>query len=286
MLDEVKKMVAADETLNAITHLINWLQGKNNEAENELILLSARYENNQRKIRSGLVNDSEASLADNQLRMALLELIDQLEAGQDKKDTTDPTTSAPQKHKILFLEANPYKETNLDSNIESREISNVFRDHPKRDQFQLVKEFAVTKKLLLRVVNEEKPSLVHLSCYSDQNGLFLHSDSDEPDHIANDIVEGLIDLFDHSLKCIFFNTWVAELMAQKISQNGQIVLGYNDMIDNVAAIAFATGFYQSIAFGKDYITSFGIAYKTMIQSGYGKEASKPFLYSNGVKHII
>jgi len=76
----IRQHIAEDELKEAIRLLQDLLQ--NSPKLDEAILQSARLSDVSRQIRLGLIDDKQAELTQNQIRMGVLELVDEIEAQQ------------------------------------------------------------------------------------------------------------------------------------------------------------------------------------------------------------
>lgn len=285
MQEEVRKLIAQGETLQAVNFLIGSLKetGHYSSVSNELILYSSRLVSNARNLRMNLISHEEANRLTAQVNYALLEMLDSIE----KKDKPDPFLAKDEfpatgsAQRIMFLEANPFDDINLHSGKESRELEYIFRNHPNKARFVFQKEFAISPKTLLQVVNEYRPDILHVSAFANEEGIILHDEDYSKKMVANDSVMTIFSLFDTKISCAFFNTWISTGLAIQLSEKIPSIIGINALIDTHAAISFATGFYQAVAFNKDYPAAFETGIKVLTEEGYGSEVKKPFLVQKG-----
>lgn len=281
---QVQELIAAGGVRDAIDQLLIFLKDRQADAPvNELILLSSRLINNERSLRLGLIGQEEASRVRSQVDWATLEMANEI------RDILEIAVAAPAQQatmsagitRILFAESNPFPDKQLSSAEESRELGLVFRNHPKRAQFSLKKEFALSLQLLLRVVNEDCPDLLHLSAFANDTGCYLHSEDDSPRFVANESLIAAVALMETQPRCLFFNTWISSSLAITLSLRIPWVIGSNQLISNQAAIAFATGFYQAIAYGKSVSEAFEVGKRVLVLEKLQAEQNKIFLANNG-----
>lgn len=285
MQEEVRKLIARGETLQAVNFLIGSLKETepNSSVSNELILYSSRLVSNARNLRMNLISHEEAGRLIAQVNYALLEMLDSIE----KKDKPEPILAEDEipatgpAQRIMFLEANPFDEVNLHSGKESRELEYIFRNHPNKARFVFQKEFAISPKTLLQLVNEYRPDILHFSAYANEEGIILHDEDYSKKMVPNDSMETIFSLFDNKINCVFFNTWISTGLAIQLSKKIPYIIGINALIETNAAISFATGFYQAVAFNKDYPAAFETGIKVLAEEGYGSEVKKPFLVQEG-----
>jgi len=75
---QIRALIANDNFAEAIRQLHNLLEGS--PALNEVLLQSARFSDVMRQIRLGVVDYEQANITKNQIRMGILELLDEIEA--------------------------------------------------------------------------------------------------------------------------------------------------------------------------------------------------------------
>ena len=63
-------------------------------------------------------------------------------------------------------------------------------------------------------------------------------------------------VFKNQIRCIVLNACYTEEQAQAIAENIECVVGMSSEISDIAAINFASAFYQALAYGYDVGTAF------------------------------
>lgn len=276
-MQNIKDKIKEGEIDQAIELWIN--ATVDTDLHKDLIVLSARLSGVQRKLRLGLIDPKEYALEENRVIYALLELLDQQALPVTESTGSDRVSVRT----IAFLEANPFPEYNLFSNVEYREMSFLVRKHA--EQFRLSCSFGLSLHQFIESINEEQPDIVHISAFSNLEGIFFHDKHDRPLQVSNDAFVEQLELIRHSPDCMFFNTFISEEMARTISQKKIFVIGANDLISSEAAIEFATGFYSAVGFGKGYGAAFSIGKKSVVTSMHMREMDKLFAYFEGEKLI-
>ncbi|NJO40767.1 MAG: CHAT domain-containing protein [Cyanobacteria bacterium RU_5_0] len=158
--------------------------------------------------------------------------------------------------KILFLSANPPGTAKLDLDKEVSKIEDGLRRSKLRDQFQLKSEWAVDSNSLRRALLEETPDIVHFSGHGEgQTGLVLVGQDGQPKPATGEALSGLFKQFP-SIKCVLLNACYAEAQAEAIVQHIDYVIGMKQSVRDDAAIAFATGFYDGLGYGKSIDIAF------------------------------
>lgn len=158
--------------------------------------------------------------------------------------------------KILFLAANPQGTAQLRLNEEVREIEEGLQRSKLRDQFQLVSKWAIDSNDLRRALLAEQPEIVHFSGHGEgQAGLVLVSHDNQPKPATAEALSGLFKQFPE-VKCVLLNACYAEMQAKAIVQHIDYVIGMKQAVRDDAAIAFATGFYDGLGYGKSIDIAF------------------------------
>ncbi|MEB3357603.1 MAG: CHAT domain-containing protein [Synechococcales bacterium] len=158
--------------------------------------------------------------------------------------------------KILFLAANPDGTSFLHLDEEVHRIEDSLRKSRLRDQFQFETKWAVNAASLRQALLEEDPDIVHFSGHGEgQSGLVLVGQGDEPKPATADALSALFKLFP-KIKCVLLNACYAEEQARAIVQHVGYVIGMKQSIKDDAAIAFSTGFYDGLGYGKSIETAF------------------------------
>ena len=152
--------------------------------------------------------------------------------------------------KILFLAANPQSTNRLNLGTEVQEIEEGLRRAKLSDRFQLVQRWEVRPRDLRRALLEEEPDIVHFSGHGEgQEGLVLVDDAGKPKPATGQALVGLFIQFPQ-IKCVLLNACYAEVQAQAIVEHIDYVIGMRDTILDDAAIAFTTGFYDGLGYGR------------------------------------
>ena len=146
--------------------------------------------------------------------------------------------------KILFLEANPHRD--LDLNREIKEVEQAIKGARDRDKFQIKLGLAVGSEDLHDLILNFEPNIVHFCGHgSGESGLvFLDK------KIGTDALSNLFKLFQQHLECVVLNACFAEVQAKAIVKHIDYVIGMKQEIQDRAAKAFSLGFYRALAYGR------------------------------------
>ena len=166
--------------------------------------------------------------------------------GEKRKppDSPKPSNSNTSIKKILFLEANPQR--NIDLNEEIRDIKKVIQSSGNLEAFQIEIGLAVRSTDLHDLILNSKPNIIHFCGHgSGEPGLvFLDK------KIATDALSNLFQLFEKHLECVVLNACYSAVQADAIVRYINYVIGMKQEIQDRAARAFSLGFYRALAYGR------------------------------------
>ena len=166
--------------------------------------------------------------------------------------------------KILFLAANPLSTTRLKLDEEVREIEQGLESSKLREEFELVQKWAVRSRDIRRALLRENPDIVHFSGHGKgQAGLVIVDEGEHAKPATGEALAGLFSLFPN-IKCVLLNACYAEAQAQAIVQKIDYVIGMRDTILDDAAIAFTTGFYDGLGYGRNIEDAFELGRNAII----------------------
>ena len=154
--------------------------------------------------------------------------------------------------KILILAANPRDTTRLRLGEEVRDISEGLKRASRRDEFQIVQQWAVRPRDLQRAMLDETPQIVHFSGHGDgEAGLYFEDESGQGTLVTGSALAGLFRLISQktSIDCVVLNGCYSQAQAEAIVEHVPYVVGMNDSVGDRAAIEFAVGFYDALGSG-------------------------------------
>ncbi|MFK8102648.1 MAG: hypothetical protein AB8G15_08990 [Saprospiraceae bacterium] len=175
-------------------------------------------------------------------------------------DTVTLYAKSTVKDKILFLASNPKNTIHLRLDEEVRKIEEGLKRSKKREDFTLIKKFALQAIDLRRVLLDENPSYIHFSGHgTGHGGIVLENTQGLSDEVASKTIKGLFYLFRKNIKCIFLNACYSEQQVKELFGFIPFVIGMNNKILDDAAIIFSEAFYDGIANGREIEFSFDLA---------------------------
>ncbi len=173
-----------------------------------------------------------------------------------KVPTLAPTLSSLMSHNtpvktILILAANPTNTSRLRLDEEVREITAALKRAKNRSGFEIVTGWATRVEDLRRALLEYQPTIVHFSGHGDgSNGLALENNFGQVQLVGTEPLARLFGLFQDTIECVLLNACYSQIQAEAIHQHIDYVVGMNQAIGDVAAIKFATGFYDALGAGQ------------------------------------
>jgi CHAT domain len=173
------------------------------------------------------------------------------------------------KTKILILSSNPDPMRLLRADREIKKIKRIHRQHPNRQQFELIFEPAVSFNNFIEDIEEYKPDILHFICHTSESKRFLFEPEDDahskaPQIVASTKVAQAIQRVhkSHTIKTIFLNTCYSDKIAEHLAQLPPTiaeVIGIAGEIYDDEAILLSGYFYQAFFDTKNTKDSFNAA---------------------------
>lgn len=182
------------------------------------------------------------------------------------------------KIKILFLAANPRDTSRLMIDEEMREIQNRLRAAEEGHRFVVLSEPALRAEELPAALMRHSPDIVHFSGHGTRDGeLCFVDDATKRTHAVT--AEQLVALFrplSHSIRCVVLSACYSAVQAEAIVGCVPCVVGMSRAVKDEAALAFAAGFYEALAFGRSVLTAFelGQARMGLLSHGPGQATTE------------
>lgn len=293
MLNTIKGLIGEGRTQEAISQMAK-LATRQADIHNAVIQLSGQYAQTNFSFAMGLADAQAHQSALSKVNYALLSLLDQMQAQgllSGKALESDEEGEGP-KTKLLFLAANPVDaEAPLQLEKEYLEIRKIFKNH--RNKFSITEEFDVTLDTFFEAFYREKPNIIHMSGFADEQGVFLLQKNDRTSYlIPFEFLAPAFKMLKETVECVFFNTGNSNLFAKVVSRVIPYSIGIRGMVMDPEAISFSSGFYAALALEKNYEKAFKMGRELLAATpleGAGKEkttknetpAPKFFLYQNG-----
>lgn len=165
-----------------------------------------------------------------------------------------------QRIRILYLSANPNSQRRLNLDEEVRLIKDRIQRAQYRERFDFQVEPALRASQLPFHLMSCSPDIVHFSGHGMDNGslLFQLDGAGQMQAIPPDTLAGLFKTLKKGIKCVVLSACYSEKQAAAIVQSIPCVIGMASAVPDSAAIAFAAGFYEALAFAKSIGDSFDL----------------------------
>ncbi|MDB5091487.1 MAG: hypothetical protein JWR09_5481 [Mucilaginibacter sp.] len=180
--------------------------------------------------------------------------------------------------KIIALFSNPTNEPVLRSGYEvnmiEQEISQAV-GYP----YIIVKEIATDSKSIQQVLHEESPDIVHFIGHGTETGAYITESANGsakplPLHTFNAIFRNV----ERPISCAVLNYCYSAVQAAQLSQYVDIVIGWQNKVQDSVSIKFVTTFYYYLCRDKNFQRSFELA-KTAIEGDGIDMADVPVLFT-------
>ena len=157
--------------------------------------------------------------------------------------------------RILILASNPRHD--LDLRREIHILRSVIERSQEGDGFDVKIDSATKPQDLQNLFHKYQPRIVHFCGHgTGEDGLVLEDDSGQAKLVNTSALSNLFRSFSSQVECVLLNACYSEKQAYEISNYINYVIGMNQDIRDDAAILFARGFYQGLAYGKSIADSF------------------------------
>ena len=252
-----------------------------------VLLLSARYYANERMTNQGTESYEVLKREWNGLVNTLTKYVTTLAetdyfAAIDVENFNEDDNNKA-KTKILFVSSSPIGSNKLEFEKEYIEIRKVFKQ--SRNTFDITELFGTTLDSLLETVRIEKPDILHFSCPSDTNYLYLQRNDNTIRAIPYAYLAPMFILFQPFVKCLFLNTWTSPIFLKRVSNYVKYSVGCTKPLDDIAAILFSTGFYTAIHQGRSYEEAFLLGNEVIKNNPKYRDYSIPYvLFNSGISN--
>lgn len=180
---------------------------------------------------------------------------------------------------ILFLGVQPKGTRAIRIDEEVRNLRECLQRAQWRDAFQLVDRYAVRVADLMRVLQEEKPAIVHFSGHGYPDEGLVLEDNDGKARIIDTAL--LTDIFRHlsrhsPIECVLLNACYSAAQAQAIVPYVGAVIGMSDALPDKSAITFTQGFYDALGTGSPYTLAYEMG--RLLVRGQGLQGEEMIQY--------
>ena len=286
--DQLKDLLRTGNIGDALEKLLYAVGRQHDDIHNDLIMLSARLNANQRLYNLGMLEYEKLQRENATITSAILRYIEEAAANNFFDDTDFERMNEADEEKsvrILFIAANPIGTPRFELEKEFLAIRKIFAN--KRNHFDVIELFNTTLDNLFEKVKTERPDILHISGPATENHLVLHRDNDHVRSVPYHFLSAAFRMFQPYVKCLFVNTMCSKVFLKKVSMTLEAAIGSEILITDNEAIIFSTGWYTAIAQGESRKDAFNFGMKLLQEHQVGNGARQsdvpPFtMFINGV----
>lgn len=188
------------------------------------------------------------------------------------------------KIKILLLTANPIDARyRLRLDEEAREIDEKIQVGSKREEFEVVSQWAVRPADLQKALLRHCPNVVHFSGHgSKTQGIVLEDRDGNMKPVSKSALTGLFRILQDNIKIVFLNACHSRVQIDGLRETIDFTIAMNTTIGDQAAVIFASYFYQALAFGRSVLEGFELAKNQLELEGIDESKTPVLLVRDGV----
>ena len=186
--------------------------------------------------------------------------------------------------KILFLSANPNGMTQLALDRECRSITQKIEGADHGDSLELITRWAVRTEDLIQHLHKHRPQVVHFSGHGTPSDEILLLDGQgNPKAVSAPALKQVFTAFKDNVRVVVLNACFSKPQAEAIVEIVDCAIGMNKKISDVAAIAFASAFYQAIGFGRSAKDAFELGKAAIMLEEIPEELTPELMCKEGLK---
>lgn len=153
--------------------------------------------------------------------------------------------------RVLFIAANEDETRPLWLDREYKAIEQELRSAPSRGVIKCFSAWAASFADLRRCLLEHDPDIVHFAGHgSSSSDLLLLDDKGEPAPIPPAALRELFEAVGRSVSLVVLNACFSREQASAVLDTVGLAVGMSEAIEDEAAIAFSSGFYGALAYGR------------------------------------
>lgn len=184
---------------------------------------------------------------------------------------------------ILFLAANPKDTPPLRIANEFAELEQLLESSENRDSINLEQRWATKIKTLQSAMLKYNPNILHFSGHGSADGaIILEDDEGFSTHVRPQAFSEFCSSFKEDLKCVVLNACFSKVQAEEIIKHSvPYVIGMHKEIDDKAAKAFSTMFYEALWSGKSIPDAFKLGKNSINMNGLSDKDVPVLLQEKG-----
>lgn len=308
-----RQLIAKSKTEEALKLLLEMSKNKPEfqDYNDNLIVISARYNNVKKNSRRGIISNSELTFETNKITYSLLEIVKEItqtvnnrnvnlegnnqiivgernnginikENFESQDGKTKDLLENMSSIKILFIAANSQDTSRLRVDEEMRDVEKELERAKYRDRFQLIKNTATRISDLQTALLNHVPNIIHFCGHGTEEGIKLQDSRSEMSQVVDSVsLAKLFKLFSNDIACVFLNSCYSEKQGEIISKFIPNVIGMRNTVADDTALEFSKTFYMGLGAGRDIGFSFELAKNSIDLNGLG-DAEIPVLLQDGI----
>jgi hypothetical protein len=198
----------------------------------------------------------------------------------------------PRKDIILFLSASaraadPSQEgyKRLDVEGEFNAIRAQLQQGKERDRFDLRQEMGVRIEDWVRAMTQ-RPRIVHFAGHGGHGGLeIIGDDGRHAELVGPQALKRIFKNTDRAIEVVLLNACYSAAQSEAISRHGIYCIGFNDTLNDRAAIAFARVLYVGIGEGQSFEDSFNGA-MAALETYSPRSAAIVEVWKDGIQLVL
>lgn len=164
-----------------------------------------------------------------------------------------------EKHRILFLSANPWATSRIQVDEEAREIFEGIQEGPYRDNFEFQKFTAIRPGDLQRLLLMYRPHIVHFSGHGHKAHKIVLGGPGRARTVDRHGLAEVFALYNRHVRLVVLNACFTNALARSVTETIDYAVGTGKGIGDKAGVAFAGAFYRALGFGRSIKEAFASA---------------------------
>lgn len=284
IIEKLKELIAKDKTDYVLRELLDI--GLDNDTHNTILLLSAQWNSLKKEYNMNTISNSDWSRNKSRINYSLLQIISDLSDNeliisnlQQKLDKVkehninmhgnqntgvqdvsnsrifinEQQQNSKSKLKMLIINSLPKDKQAISISEEIKIIEQALYTSIAKDKIETVVKNAVTFDEVFRIINSVRPSYIHFSLHlSKSQGLIFSDQNGNTNYVDKSTFSKIFSIVskNNRPKLVFLNACNSFDYAYEIKEYVDFLIGMQDFIPDIAALAFTKGFYEILFDGE------------------------------------
>lgn len=166
------------------------------------------------------------------------------------------STGIPGPHTLLCLEATPYDENRLQTNVELREIKEGLRAAPAGGSFVVELEPAMRIRDLGDGLRRYRPRLLHLASHGEDQAMLAQDGFGSREDLAMNDLSSIISTAGSMVELVVLSMCHSASGADELARRGTMAIGFEEKVDDGRVSSFSRTFYMALASGRSVAAAF------------------------------